>query len=78
MIGIAIDGPGGAGKSTIAKTLAKKLGFETTAFDGAKLEGSLLLTDFNELLAMSLKITGTKLCLQQNLLPFQHLAFNRA
>ncbi len=25
-----------------------------------------------------LKITGTKLCLQQNLLPFQHLAFNRA
>lgn len=27
MIGIAIDGPGGAGKSTIAKTLAEKLGF---------------------------------------------------
>ena len=27
MIGIAIDGPGGAGKSTIARTLAKKLGF---------------------------------------------------
>ena len=27
MIGIAIDGPGGAGKSTIAKTLAGKLGF---------------------------------------------------
>lgn len=27
MISIAIDGPGGAGKSTIAKALAKKLGF---------------------------------------------------
>lgn len=27
MIGIAIDGPGGAGKSTIARTLAKRFGF---------------------------------------------------
>ena len=27
MVSIAIDGPGGAGKSTIAKTLAKKLGY---------------------------------------------------
>ena len=27
MVSIAIDGPGGAGKSTIAKALAKKLGF---------------------------------------------------
>ncbi|MBQ2390116.1 MAG: (d)CMP kinase, partial [Clostridia bacterium] len=27
MVSIAIDGPGGAGKSTIAKALAKKLGY---------------------------------------------------
>ena len=27
MISIAIDGPGGAGKSTIARTLAKDMGY---------------------------------------------------
>ena len=31
---IAIDGPGGAGKSTIAKLIAKKLGMEYTSVPG--------------------------------------------